>query len=296
MGHTVRELRLPTAQSRQMNKATRSSGYIAVIIVLVQLLLIGASQAQTQVTPEPDSQLSRIAKAYNIKILAAGSTFTVKTTHGAIEGRLANGPELENYIRLFVPEFTLYPAALVKRSRLEMIVLCNDLFFAGQRRSAIPDFEHDTLYIDVSHGSKNKLYLRKVMHHEFFHIIDYRDDGSVYRDERWSRLNAASFHYGNGGRNAQSEKGTGLLTDRFPGFLNHYSTTGVEEDKAEMFAHLICESANVERMANDDAVLRAKIKLMKEILSDLCPQMNDEFWEKSRRLDRPAKFTASVAP
>ncbi len=62
------------------------------------------------------------------------------------------------------------------------VVRARELTFAGQRRNAIPDFEHDTLYLDVSRGAYSKSYFRKVIHHEFFHIIDYRDDGSLYND------------------------------------------------------------------------------------------------------------------
>ena len=109
------------------------------------------------------------------------------------------------------------------------MVLCKELSFAGQRRNAIPDCEHETLYLDVSRGSYSKTYLRGVIHHEFFHIIDFRDDGSVYQDKRWKALNPEKFRYGSGGRTVQDLAKTSVLTDKYPGFLNHYSTTGVEE-------------------------------------------------------------------
>lgn len=171
----------------------------------------------------------------------------------------------------------------MKQSQLKRVVLCNELYFAGQRRNAVPDFEHDTLYLDVSRGSYNKSYLRKVMHHEFFHIIDYRDDGDLYQDEQWSALNPPGFKYGSGGDNAQDLRDTSVFTDKFPGFLNHYSTTGVEEDKAEMFANLIVAHAYVEGRIQKDAVLREKLKLLEKLLLRFCPDMNGEFWNKISR-------------
>ena len=94
-------------------------------------------------------------------------------------------------------------------------------------------------------GGYDRLYLCRVLHHEFFHIIDYRDDGDVYEDKAWAALNRPGFHYGTGGKNAQHVASARELTEKFPGFLNYYATTGVEEDKAEVFANLIVDPAYV---------------------------------------------------
>lgn len=261
-------------------------GKFLLLIFLVELILAGSAPAYGQSPKDPFSTLSKIAQAYHIEILTSGMTLPVKNTYGLIEGKPAERKELEKYIRLFAPEFTLYPESLVKLSRLKRIVICNELFFGGQRRNAIPDFEHDTLYLDPSRGSDSPSYMRKVIHHEFFHIVDWLDDGKLYQDERWSLLNPPGFKYGSGGINAQTLYFSGILTDRFPGFLNYYSTTGVEEDKAELFANLIVDAAYVELRIKTDTVLSAKVKLMMELLRSFCPDLNDEFWKKVRHLDR----------
>jgi hypothetical protein len=253
--------------------------------MLAAAILCGAACAQKE-SADSLGELEKIAKAYKVEIVTADPSFPVKTTHGTIDGKGTYKQDLKEYTSLFAPEFTLYPADLVKRSQLKRVVFCNELSFAGQRRNAIPDFEHDTLYIDVSRGKYSKSYLRKVIHHEFFHIIDLRDDGSLYKDERWEALNPADFKYGNGGRNAQDLMQTSLLTDKFPGFLNHYSTTGVEEDKAEIFANLIVDPAYVDARAKKDRVLKAKVQRMNELLMSFCPSMNDQFWEKVRNVKR----------
>jgi hypothetical protein len=242
-------------------------------------------------TPAPAEldELQKIARAYNIEILTADPGFPVTTVHGVIDGRIATIPDLQNYVSLFVPEFTLYPPELLRRSRLARVTLCRDLSFAGQLRNAIPDYEHDTLYLDVNRGANNKMYLRKVIHHEFFHVIDYRDDGNVYSDDRWAALNPVNVRYGSGGRAAQTDSDTSVLTDKYPGFLNHYGTTGVEEDKAEMFANLIVDLEYVETRAMSDAIIAAKVKCMKELLVRFCPEMNDEFWERVRGFERRGK-------
>lgn len=267
----------------QMSKVILKSRTFLILIILVKLFFISTVPIQGQGPTKAFGELAKIAKAYNIEIVTTDLNFPVKTSYGAIDGKQAHRRDLENYISLFASEFTLYPLTLVKQSQLKRIVLCNELYFAGQRRNAIPDFEHDTLYLDVSRGSYNKSYLRKVMHHEFFHIIDYRDDGDLYQDEQWSALNPPGFRYGSGGENAQNLRDTSVLTDKFPGFLNHYSTTGVEEDKAEMFANLIVAHAYVEGRIQKDAVLREKLKLLEKLLLRFCPEMNGEFWNKISR-------------
>jgi hypothetical protein len=270
-----------------MNNVTPRTGRLLLIIFLLELSFIGAAGAQQATQRKARAaalaELSKVAKAYNIEIVTNDLKLPVQTTYGAIEGQQAAQQELENYAGLFVEEFTLYPAALVKRAHLKRVVLCNEVAFAGQRRNAVPDFEHDTLYLDVSRGAYNRSYLRKVLHHEFFHIVDYRDDGSVYKDEQWAALNPPNFKYGSGGRNAQDMPDTSLLTDKYPGFLNHYSTTGVEEDKAELFANMLVEPAYVESRMKKDAVLRSKVMLMRRLLAGFCPDMNDAFWDKLRR-------------
>lgn len=226
--------------------------------------------------------LAKIAETYGIEVLSADVEYPVKTKAGEIDGSNASEKAVEAYTPLFAAEFGLYPPSLIKNARLKRVILCTDLTFAGQRRNAIPDFENDTLYLDAVRGASNKKYLRKVIHHEFFHIIDLLDDGKLYRDERWAALNPKEHRYGDGGRNSQNLSSTSVLTDKFPGFLNHYSTTGVEEDKAEIFANLIVEPEVVKKLAESDAVLQSKLAQMRELLAAFCAEMNDDFWKKAQ--------------
>ena len=259
------------------------------IVALLASLPLAVAHAQKELPSDTDGNLDKLARTYEIEIIKDDPSFPVKTTHGMIDGKSAGEKELREYVNLFAPEFALYPRDLIQRSKLKRVVLCSELSFADQRRNAIPDYEHDTLYLDVSRGSYNKTYMRKVIHHEFFHIVDYRDDGSVYKDEGWGSLNPADFKYGSGGRAAQHLLHTSVLTDKFPGFLNHYSTTAVEEDKAEVFANLIIDSEDLENRIEKDRVLRAKVERMRELLVAFCPDANDKFWEEAARLQRSEK-------
>lgn len=279
-----------------MGNRNRTSRLLCALLVLLTSLLSVNTLAQSETPSNALAEVEKVAKDYKIEIVTADMHFPVAMRSGKIDGSNADRTLVENYAPLFVAEFTLYPPDLIKRAKLKRVVFCKDLAFAGQLRNAIPDFEHDTLYLEVDRGSRNKTYLRKVIHHEFFHIIDFKDDGRVYQDERWAALNPADFKYGTGGKNAQGNKTTGVLTDQYPGFLDHYSTTGVEEDKAEIFANLIVEAAYVEGRTKTDAVLTAKVKRMKELLIEFCPDMKEAFWDRVHQMKRETPPPQPPAP
>lgn len=227
----------------------------------------------------------RLIEKHGVSLHAPPSV-GVKTYHGAITGTAASAKHLNPYLPILLSEWSPYPPQAVRKARLKRIVLCEELAFAGQRRAAIPDYENDDLYFDVKSGRHAESYLRKVIHHEFFHIIDFRDDGNVYVDERWSALNPKTFKYGNGGKNAQNDKIMSQQFSNLPGFLNHYSTSGVEEDKAEIYANMVVSATIVERRAKGDAVIRAKVERMRELLKDFCPEMDERFFISATQVKR----------
>ena len=223
-----------------------------------------------------------IAEKYGLQVVSRNQEYPVKTWHGLIQAANATNSELDLYAPILANEFPIYPPSFIRRSRLKRIVLCRGLSFAGQNRAAIPDFEHDTLYLDVVSGDYDRKYQSHVIHHEFFHIIDYQDDGQVYSDERWATLNAGTFRYGTGGANMQSDRLSGLPSD-LPGFLTPYATSGVEEDKAEIFAHMVMEYAVVWKRAANDRIVGEKISAMKGLLRTFCPEIDETFWDDIKR-------------
>jgi hypothetical protein len=225
----------------------------------------------------PGPLLARIIeKKYGILVTWKDREYPVRTRHGQIGATNAEPPEVDPYSAVLA-EFLVYPPDLIRRSRLRRIILCRSLSFAGQDRSALTDYDHDELYLDVVKGEYNRFYQREVIHHEFFHIIDYQDDGQVYSDDHWARLNPESVRYGDGGTKIQDNPLSGLPTD-IPGFLSSYAMSGVEEDKAELFAHMMTEYAVVSKRAATDNVLREKVSALKALLARFCPEMDDTFW------------------
>jgi hypothetical protein len=231
-------------------------------------------------------ELVPLGERYGLRVVVEPE-FPVNTVHGEIRGRFADLENLATYIPILASEWNIYPPELVEKSGLRRLVLCEDLEFAGQRRTALPDFEHHDLYLDVGRGRYSESYVRKVIHHEFFHVIDFRDDGALYADEDWAALNSAHFRYGGGGRNAQDDPGVSVISDERSGFLNRYCMTGVEEDKAELFAQMLVGRPALQRRAARDPVLRAKVERMQELVRAFCPQADQAFWDAATEVRRP---------
>jgi hypothetical protein len=231
-------------------------------------------------------EIEELEKKYSLQVVANSARFPVRTTYGLVDAVTASRKNLQAYFPILTAEWNLYPVKLVEATRLKRIILCEGLKFGGQRRTAIPDWEHDDLYLDVARGNHNETYVRKVIHHEMFHLIDFRDDGRLYEDPDWGALLPAGVKYGRGGVNAQNDSSVSILDNRIEGFLNRYSMTGVEEDKAEMFANLIVEPAAVAERVKTDKILRAKQEMLEKLLEKFCLDVNPPFWEGIRSFRR----------
>ncbi len=247
----------------------------------------GVQSTPHEVTTRPssDALIAQLEEKYSIEIVIHPQ-FPVSITHGKIDGREAARKHVQSYLTILSAECNLYPVELVRKTKLKRIIFCADLSFAGQLRTALPDFENNDLYLDVERGRYSQMYTRAVIHHEYFHMIDYCDDGKLYSDEEWATLNPKGFKYGTGGRNAQNDSSMSLLNESNAGFLNKYSTTGVEEDKAEIFAHMIINGALLEERAKRDTVLQTKMKFMRDLIRKFCPQADEQFWTTVRKIKR----------
>jgi hypothetical protein len=189
------------------------------------------------------------------------------------------------YQPLLVAGLELYPPAFVKKSGLRKIILCGDLHYLSQPRKAIPVEDTGTLYLDPD--PEIIYYLQDVLHHEFFHIIDRamfkHGLWSAPRrrgwDDQWCALNPWGFTYGDGGA-YDREAGAFISGDGsvVAGFLNRYSTSAVEEDKAEIFAGLIRHPGAL--VEGQDAVLACKAKEMIRRLFMFCPDVDADFWHR----------------
>lgn len=243
------------------------------------LLLLGLAGRPGAAKGTPDA-LAEIERRFRIRVVVAPEPFAVRWGPlKLIRGDVPQEGKVASYAPLLLAEIGIYPAAFVGKSRLWAIYLCRDLHYADQRRTAVPDHRRSILYLDVERGRYDERYVRRVIHHEFFHMVDVVDDGQFYRDEGWSRLNPDDFRYGAGGASMQEDPTASLPDESLRGFLNRYSTSALPEDKAEVFAHLVCDPAAVERRAGKDPILREKAAYLKALLARFCPDLDATFWK-----------------
>ncbi|MBA4192375.1 MAG: hypothetical protein C0467_30770 [Planctomycetaceae bacterium] len=255
---------------------------------LLTPVLLVALGGTTSAQPRPSSaDFPSLGKKYSIDLVTRTPKFPVKTGHGPIDGAEADRKEAESYAAIFAFEWSLYPPELVRKTGIKAVVFCKDLTFDGQKRTAIPDFEHDTLYLDVSRGRHDDLYVRRVIHHEFFHFVDLKDDNHLYEDERWVKLNPPGFKYGPGGAKLQNDPTVTTTGKDDPGFMNRYAAAGVEEDKAELFAHMMVEPKVVAVRVEKDRYIRAKVERMRELMSAFTPRIDRDFWSAVEKVQRP---------
>jgi hypothetical protein len=195
----------------------------------------------------------------------------------------ADQAALTKYLKLFDEEFSKHPNDLIQASGLKQVAIVKNLVVSGQYRAAMPDLGRKILFLDFLRGASNPTYQRHVIHHEFYHIIEPAMNGNnTWKDPQWAALNEEGFEYGSGGADMQSNSSSGVQNHPQPGFIDLYSTSGLEEDKAEIFGALFVasESAKMMEWAQTDEILANKIQYMKASLQQKAPDMDDAFWTK----------------
>jgi hypothetical protein len=137
------------------------------------------------------------------------------------------------------------------------------------------------MYYDAARASYSPSYQRATIHHEFYHMIDWKDDQRVYEDEAWGGLNRAGFAYGRRHVRGVDRSLWGRLDESLDGFLNRYSMTGVQEDKAEIFCYLIFKPEMMAERARADAVVARKVEAMKKLVGRFAPEVEESFWSSA---------------
>jgi hypothetical protein len=268
---------------------------------LVSLLAISACDKELNI--EPTSQgviqnvvplnsaaLAPIVAAQSTKFVVGTGSINFRGRGGAINGVKVQGDLLSTLgtpdqalVQQFAPmlakELALYPPGSLQKLGIETIVLTQRVTLNGQPRSAVPLFEQKTMVFDVELGSRGQQIMASIIHHENFHMADFQGDMSTRIDPNWAALNQANFQYGTGGEDMQSQDVT-QWDDRIVGLLNRYSTSAIEEDKAELFAAFMWAPNDLRLRASRDAVIANKGKEIIKILSVLDPQFTDIYFRQ----------------
>jgi len=213
---------------------------------------------------------------------------------------------------LLVNELSLYKGTQIIQRCVKELILCSNLKYDNSPRISLPVSQHKRLYFSCQLSDIN--FLADVLHHELFHMIEYEYYHSLcsldliskdrqllsplspklkqktvndFIDSEWESLNEKDFEYGEGGASVrspaaflptsnQSALDGGIDSGNFRGFLNYYSQSAAEEDKAEIYAHLICRYEFVSK--NKDEIIRAKAELIKKRLFEFDSSLKELKW------------------
>ena len=245
------------------------------MLVRAPLLLLLAAFARAA----EEDPLDQLRKRYGVRVTVQDKRYERNTLHGSLVYGKADVADAKRFARILWEEFARYPKPFVRRSGLRGLVLCGQLEFDGQKRAALPDRGRWVAIYDVSAARGQAAYQRHVIHHEFFHLVDWVGSSWRWRIPQWKRLNETGFRYGKGGRTMQHDGRAWSLDTGSPGFLNRYSQSSVSEDMAEVFAFLMTRPKEVAKKADGDPVLRSKVRVMKSHLHLFDDSMNAEFWK-----------------
>ena len=214
---------------------------------------------------EIENLLYELFTRLGLKLIIPVSKYSLKSLTFDIEGDPPSKTDLDCYCPLLFMEFWIYGKTFIKTSKLKKIILLHNISYTNsegtQDRAGCPEYDL-TRSLTFAIREKNLAYIRIVLHHEFFHFIDYADDHD-FSDGGWSELNQKGFEYGEGG---DTEREWIKLEKNVMGFINHYSTSALEEDRAEIYQYLM--SCPDEALNNNDIIVSKKAKRMQNFLNE----------------------------
>jgi hypothetical protein len=200
-------------------------------------------------------------------------TYPIVTDERTIDG--TNGASTDAtlislYRETIADALGIYPRKLLEEIGLRTIVLGRKLSVDGTAFNAFADVEHGRLFLNLDAGLPDG-FIKRTLHHEFFHFVDFAEDDRLDEDRPWSSLNPPGFLYGSGGASMQNDPGAGQPGESLTGFVNRYATSGLAEDKAEVYASLIFDNAWMSRRASADSILGRKVERIRLSLRRLGP-------------------------
>lgn len=244
--------------------------------ILLFLLLVCARADESF-----DAITNWASATYRVEIKSTGIDYPLNRGGYRIEGDNPDAAQVAAYLPLLRRELAKYPPALLARTRTKNIILAKKLALDGQLRAAVPDFASMNLFLDVERGSHSPDYQMRVFHHEYFHLIDLTIQGRGLADKSWEELNAPDFRYGPGGKFMQDSARNPYAPRRdIPGCLTLYSTSAVEEDKAELFSLLMTNTVFVNERSAVDKVVDAKQRRLRETLKKFCPELDERYFRQ----------------
>ncbi len=202
-----------------------------------------------------------------------------------VESRGGDAQAVALYLRAYIDEFSKYPRSFLHAVNVEWVAFVKGLRVGQEPRAAtyLRFYAPTTMaprggmVYDVQQGATNRAYVRRALHHEFFHFIDEGVQARGIEDANWLAMNPPGFHYT--GKMAGFSR---RLDHPAPGIITTYSAKSSSEDRAELFAALMDEETypRLREIAAADPVVRRKIRYLVRFLERIDPAMGSGHFRK----------------
>lgn len=135
--------------------------------------------------------------------------------------------------------------------------------------------------IDQAVYATGESYMREVIHHEYYHFIEYQSFGQYGApDSTWTNANPNGFTYGNGGASCyEGDTSCQLGTHPENGFVTGYAQTALAEDKAETYAYMFDDVTNesLQTWLQTDSNLAVKVNDLKAFMTSIDSGMDSNY-------------------
>lgn len=202
-----------------------------------------------------------------------------------VESRGGDAQAVALYLRAYIDEFSKYPRSFLRAVNVEWVAFVKGLRVEQEPRAAtyLRFYAPTTMaprggmVYDVQQGATNHAYVRRGLHHEFFHFIDFGVQGGGIEDANWLAMNPPGFQY-----TGKMAKFSRWLDHPAPGIITAYSAKSSWEDRAELFGALMDEETypRLREIAAADPVVRRKIRYLVRFLGRIDPTMGSSYFRK----------------
>jgi len=258
--------------------------FLSALIFCIGFAISNANEFDT--IPE----IVQIEKKYNLNLITDSFVGDDYANRWASWSSLTDEDSIvfDEFIQVFAEEWNKYPQAWIKVNKLENIAFVKDLNVSGQNRFAMPDPYDETLYYDIEYLIYGADYVREMIHHEFWHMIEEQQFGDMYyHNITWCSFNRSGFKYGAGGSAAYTDDEYVDGEHTKPGFVTNYSMYGEEEDRAEIYCWLFTKRTweLLDFWVTEDHILQNKLNWMLSFIESKVPEMNRTFFDKINSRD-----------
>ncbi|MBI4243897.1 MAG: hypothetical protein HY606_07390 [Planctomycetes bacterium] len=261
----------------------------------------------TMPTDELEAKIKKLEDKFRLKILYKGVPAPTGESYVIEEGSgMEDNARVSKVLSGIDVAFSRYPLELIKLAGISSIAVVKKLEGPERVAPEMADYGNHVLYFNCSIVAfdpiQNKidyvLFWTYIAHHGFGHMIDYAIKGASSSDDaEWKKLNDSGVDYGSGAWGVK-EHDAMCFVHPAKGFVNKYSMSSMQEDKAEIFTSLFMREIylRVSEWAVSDKALERKLNYMKGLLSAKCEKLDQNFWNKTLNVAGLKKNSTWLTP